>query len=114
MVDLTDGRITRPAAKTLLIGGAATRWTAYCGHRDLIGAAEQPNLDVLNHSTAESPRPRISAGRRAIIKNFSRRWLHGSPRLRPGGQSDGLYVYASPPCAENARSCRESGLQAGG
>jgi hypothetical protein len=26
----------------------------------------------------------------------SRRWLHNSPWLRPGGQSDGLYVYASP------------------
>jgi hypothetical protein len=39
--------------------------------------------------------PRITAGRRAIIMNPSRRWLHSSPRLRPGGQSDGLHVYAS-------------------
>ncbi len=39
---------------------------------------------------------RRTAGRRAIIKSSSRRWLHSSSRLRLGGQSGALYVYASP------------------
>ena len=48
--------------------------------------------------TAETPQNglEITAGRRAVIKGSSRRWLHSSPWLRPGLQLDGLYVYAPP------------------
>jgi hypothetical protein len=37
-------------------------------------------------ATSEPPQSglRITAGRRAIIESSSRRWLHNSPRLRPG------------------------------
>jgi hypothetical protein len=35
-------------------------------------------------------------GRRAIIKSPSRRGPHNSPRLRPGGQSDGANRVHSP------------------
>lgn len=37
--------------------------------------------------------PLRTAGRRAINKSSSRRWLHSSPWFRPGGQSDRLYVH---------------------
>jgi hypothetical protein len=38
----------------------------------------------------------ITAARRVIIKYPSRPWPHSTSLLRTGGQSDGLYVYASP------------------
>ena len=46
---------------------------------------------------------RHQAGRRAIIKSPSRRWLHNSRRLRPGGRAVCLCIA---PLEVNVRFCR--------
>ena len=43
--------------------------------------------------STKKPMPRIAAGRRAVIKSSSHRWLRGRPGYGPGGKLARLHIY---------------------